>query len=495
MEIKQTELGDYLAALQSRAPTPGGGGAAAVCGALGASLGAMVASLTLGKKKYAAVEADVQKRKDELVAIADVLATLAMLDEQAFAPLAAAYAMPTDTQTQTAEKARVMESALLSACMPPLAMLDAVSRVLGPLRYLAENGSALAVSDAAAGAALCEGALKAAALNVFINTKAMRHREDAALFNEKANSLLATALPAAQALYVDIKAKLDTGAGQPKLLKGAPTAASIGETLQADMEALRAAGVTPALRILRAGAAQDDMAYENSIRRRFQPLGIAVSVEALPADCATAQVLAAVDAAAKDPAVHGILVMRPLPKTVDDAAVCVAVPSEKDVDGVSPACQAAVYAGQDTFAPCTARACVELLDHYGIKLQEKNIAVVGRSLVVGRPLAQLLLRRDATVTVCHTKTKNLRAVCRSADIIVAAAGHSKMIDKSYLSFGQTIVDVGIHADGDTLCGDVDFDSCAPFAAAISPVPGGVGNVTTAVLARAVVQAAKRANES
>ncbi|MEA5050584.1 MAG: cyclodeaminase/cyclohydrolase family protein [Oscillospiraceae bacterium] len=496
MDIGEMTIGAYMEALRSKAPTPGGGGASAICGALGASLGAMVASLTLGKKKYAAVEDDVRRKKEELTGIADELLTLALLDEQAFAPLAAAYALPADTDAQKTEKAKAMESALLAACMPPLAMMDAAARALGALNFLAEKGSVLAVSDAAAGAALCGCALRAASLNVFINTKSMADREQAAQLNDRANALLAQPVRFADAICDGIKTELDTGGAPARALRGAPAAAAIAEAVKKETESLRAAGIAPSLRIIRAGEAEDDAAYEAGIRKRFAALGIGVTTAALPFDCLTQDVCAAVSAAAQDPSVHGILVMRPLPGSVDDAAVCAAMPPQKDVDGISRASEAAVYTGaQDAFAPCTALACVELLEAGGVALRGKNVAVIGRSPVVGRPLAQLLIRRDATVTVCHTKTADLRRVCRGADIVIAAAGRAKMIDKSYLSGAQTLIDVGIHADaGGGLCGDVDYESCERHAAAISPVPGGVGSVTTAVLARAVVQAARKAND-
>lgn len=280
----------------------------------------------------------------------------------------------------------------------------------------------------------------------------------------------------------------------PELLKGAPAARALTEQLTTEAEALKAQGFAPCLCVIRLGERPDDIAYENGISKRCESTGIALRRLTLDADADTETVLNAVRQMNADSTVHGVLIMRPLPRHVDDAAVCAALDPRKDVDGITAGSMAMVYSGRgDGFAPCTAEACVELLDYNQIGVAGKNIAIVGRSLVIGRPLALLLVRRDATVTVCHTKTADVRAVCRGADIVVAAAGVPRMIDGSYLSAGQTVLDVGINVDADgNLCGDVDFESAAATAAAITPVPGGVGTVTSAVLARHVVQAARRA---
>jgi len=178
---------------------------------------------------------------------------------------------------------------------------------------------------------------------------------------------------------------------------------------------------------------------------------------------------------------------------MDERSVMEAVAPEKDVDGASPSNMAKIYSGDDTgFAPCTAAAVIELLDHYQIEISGRRVCVIGRSAVVGRPLALLLLRRDATVTVCHTKTRNLPDVCREADILVSAVGKAKMIGKNFVKPGQIIIDVGMNTDSDgNLCGDVDFEEVFETAEKITPVPGGVGSVTTAVLMKHVVEAGSR----
>lgn len=275
-----------------------------------------------------------------------------------------------------------------------------------------------------------------------------------------------------------------------QLLKGAPVAAALCEGLKTDIEQLKGAGKEPTLCIVRAGEREDDVAYERAILKRFQKLGLGVRVTALAADATTQQAKDAVACAAADARVHGILVMRPLPRHMDEQAVLAALPAEKDVDGVTSGAMAAVYAGRGAgYPPCTAQACMEVLDHYGIDPAGKEAVVVGRSLVIGKPMAMLLMGRNATVTVCHTKTRDVKAHCREADILVAAAGVRSMITDDFVKAGAVVLDVGIHvADDGSLAGDAALreDGDTLF----TPVPAGVGAVTTAVLAKHVVKAAK-----
>lgn len=279
-----------------------------------------------------------------------------------------------------------------------------------------------------------------------------------------------------------------------ELLKGAPAARVLTEQLAAETAALKAQGTAPCLCVMRLGGRPDDIAYENSIAKRCETVGTVLKRVTLDTGTTTEEVVAMVRQINADRAVHGVLIMRPLPRHIDDAAVCAALDPRKDVDGITAGSMAMVYSGRgDGFAPCTAEACVTLLDHDQINISGRQIAVVGRSLVIGRPLALMLMRRDATVTICHTKTKDVREICRRADIIIAAAGVANMIDEGYVSAGQTIIDVGINVDaGGNLCGDVDFVSVFPLVSAITPVPGGVGTITSAVLARHVLEAARRA---
>lgn len=279
-----------------------------------------------------------------------------------------------------------------------------------------------------------------------------------------------------------------------RILRGAPVAAAINETTAASLAALQANGVTPVLALVRVGENGADAAYARSAVRRCQALGAQARCLALPADITQTALEDALDALSRDEAVHGILLFQPLPKHLDAAAACAHLAPEKDVDGVTAASAAAVYTGRGPgFAPCTAEAALRLLDFYEIPLDGRHAVVVGRSAVIGRPAAMLLLQRSATVTVCHSHTRNLAELTRQADVILAAAGRPALLDAGCLRAGQIVVDVGVNVleDG-TLTGDVDFAAAEALADAVTPVPGGVGAVTTAVLLAHLAQAAGQA---
>ncbi len=277
------------------------------------------------------------------------------------------------------------------------------------------------------------------------------------------------------------------------ILKGAPVSLSICESVSKEVSELKKAGITPRIAVVRAGARDDDLAYERGIKKKCADTGVDfVSVE-LPLECTTRDVVRTVETLGADPEIDGILVMRPLPSGVDDAAVCSALPTEKDVDGITAGSMAAVFSGRGAgFAPCTAEAVVKLLDFYKIDIKGARITVVGRSLVIGRPAAMLLMARGGTVTICHTATKDLAAAVKNAEIVVAAAGKPNMITRELLVASKTVIDVGINflPDG-RMVGDVDFDAALDVCSAVTPVPGGVGAVTSAVLMQHVVDAAKQ----
>lgn len=283
-----------------------------------------------------------------------------------------------------------------------------------------------------------------------------------------------------------------------ELLKGAEAASVLHEKAARDAEALLEQGIRPCLALLRAGERPDDVYYENNAVKRCGKAGVETRRFTLPADADTGAVLAAVEQINADKAIHGCLIFRPLPEQVDDAAVRAALRVDKDVDGVTDGSLASVMTGADQgFPPCTAQACLEILDHFGVELSGKKATVLGRSLVVGRPLALLLLERNATVTVCHSRTRaaDIRDASRRADIVLACLGRARMVDGEFLSAGQTVIDVGINPlpDGG-FTGDVDQAAAEKAqVAAITPVPGGVGAVTTAVLVKHVVAAAARQN--
>lgn len=262
---------------------------------------------------------------------------------------------------------------------------------------------------------------------------------------------------------------------------------------QRDVEVLRAKGVVPTLAILRVGEKADDISYERGVARRSESMGLEIRNVRLPEAVPQNELLRTIGSLNKDDSVHGVLILRPLPAQIDDAAVCWALSPDKDVDGITDTSLASVFASRrDGFFPCTAQACMEILDYYGVDPAGKRAVVVGRSLVVGKPVAMALTARHATVTICHTKTADLPAICREADILVVSAGKARMIGPEHLSPGQIVIDVGINVGEDgKLCGDVDFDVATSIVGGITPVPNGVGAVTTSVLLMNTVEAARR----
>ncbi|MBR1457610.1 MAG: bifunctional 5,10-methylene-tetrahydrofolate dehydrogenase/5,10-methylene-tetrahydrofolate cyclohydrolase [Oscillospiraceae bacterium] len=279
-----------------------------------------------------------------------------------------------------------------------------------------------------------------------------------------------------------------------ELLKGAPVAAALTAALAERTARLISGGVAPTLAILRVGERPDDLAYERGAMKRCEKVGVRVVHVVLPADCTQDALLAEIEKINADAGIHGCLMFRPLPKHIDESAVCEALAPEKDVDCMTAVSLNTVFTGRGRgFAPCTAQSCIEILDHYGIDPAGKSAAVVGRSLVIGKPVSMMLQSRNATVTMCHTKTVDLPTVCRRAEILVVAAGKAGVVGAAFTNPDQVVIDVGINpAPGGSICGDVQFDAVEPLVRAIAPVPGGVGAVTTAVLCKHVVEAAERA---
>ena len=275
-------------------------------------------------------------------------------------------------------------------------------------------------------------------------------------------------------------------------LLGKPVADAITASLASDVESMKNKGIVPTLAVIRVGAREDDLAYERGLTKRFESTNCAVKKIELPEDVTQEVLDAAVASADEDPSVDGILMFRPLPKTLTDKNVLNTISALKDVDGMGKANMADIFSGAgEGHAPCTAEAVIEMLKFHGIDIKGKKVTVVGRSLVIGKPVSMLLLKENATVKVCHTKTEDLKAECQWADIVVACAGKAKMLDASYFRAGQTVIDVGMNVDEEgKLCGDVDFASVSEVVDAITPVPRGVGSVTTSVLLRAVVNNAK-----
>lgn len=277
------------------------------------------------------------------------------------------------------------------------------------------------------------------------------------------------------------------------LLLGKPVADAMAADIIARAKALTASGKQPTLAIVRVGERPDDLTYERSAMKRADACGIAVKQFVLPAGASTDDVLAAVAAVNSDDSIHGCLLFRPLPEGINEQAVCNALDSAKDIDGITRGSLATLLAGTgEGFAPCTAAACIDILDHYGINPQGKKAVVLGRSLVIGKPVALMLLARNATVTVCHSRTQDLASAVRDADIVVCATGRARAYGADLFAPGQTVLDVGINFDDEgNLCGDADFDAVESVVSAITPVPRGVGSVTTVAMLRNVVIAAER----
>ena len=279
-----------------------------------------------------------------------------------------------------------------------------------------------------------------------------------------------------------------------EILKGAPVANAITEQLIERAGALKARGIEPTLAIVRVGERGDDLAYERGAVKRCEKVGITVKHYVLDASVSQAELLDVIDEVNRDSSIHGCLMFRPLPRRIDERTVCEALDVNKDVDCMTSLSLSGVFTGSGVgFAPCTAQSVMEILKYYGYDLAGKRAAVIGRSLVIGRPVSMLLMRANATVAMCHTKTVDMPGVCREADILVVAAGHAGTVDWTYVHPNQVVVDVGINVDAEgKLCGDVKYDEVLPHVRAITPVPGGVGSVTTAVLCNHVIETAERA---
>lgn len=276
-----------------------------------------------------------------------------------------------------------------------------------------------------------------------------------------------------------------------ELLKGLPVAAAIDENTKELLDVALKAGVVPTLAIVRMGEKPDDIYYENAAEKKCIKLGLNCIKVALDKNSDQAAVEKCITDLSCDNSVHGILVLRPFPKHIDDEGIAACLAPEKDIDGITTSSLAAVFAGKNTgFAPCTARACVEVLKHYDIPVLGKKAVVIGRSLVIGKPVSMLLLKENATVTICHTKTANLQAIVKDAEIIVTSAGKLNSLTADMVSPGQVVIDVSMNQTTEgKMRGDAEFDSVSQVVSAITPVPGGVGSVTTSILLNNVATAA------
>ena len=288
-----------------------------------------------------------------------------------------------------------------------------------------------------------------------------------------------------------------------KRLLGKEVNEALVASLQTRTAALKEKGITPCLGIIRLGENPSDLSYEKGATKRAEEVGVAVKNYILPENASKEDVLKVIDEVNADNSVHGVLMFRPLPKHLkaDQDEICNRLAPCKDVDSMTHMSNAGVFEGQDLgYAPCTPAACMEILDYYGIDCKGKNAVVIGRSLVVGKPAAMMLMAKNATVTVCHTRTVNTAEICKGADIIVTAAGVLNSLTKDFVREGQIVIDVSMNWNPEKITtkgkggmsGDCVFDEVEPIVEAITPVPGGVGAVTTTVLMKHVVEAAEKA---
>jgi methylenetetrahydrofolate dehydrogenase (NADP+) / methenyltetrahydrofolate cyclohydrolase len=276
-----------------------------------------------------------------------------------------------------------------------------------------------------------------------------------------------------------------------RLLEGKPVATRIREDVTARANALRARGVTPHCSIFVGEGDSEGAYYASSLKKVGEKVGVEISIDSLAPSLGTQRFVSEIERAATDSKVHGILVQRPVPSPLELLPITLAIPYEKDVDGASPLSLGLLAQGSPYFVPATAAAVVELLHDPALPpLSGARTTVIGRSAVVGRPVASLLTLADATVTICHSRTRDLEAICRSADILVVAIGKPNFVKAIMVKRGATVIDVGTNLVGDQVVGDVDAASVATMAGALTPVPGGVGVVTTSILLRNVVAAAE-----
>ncbi len=280
-------------------------------------------------------------------------------------------------------------------------------------------------------------------------------------------------------------------------LAGKAVADAMKEELSKKVEAIKAKGITPKLGIIRVGARPDDLFYEGGAKKTCDSIGMTYEVFEYPVDVDQATFEQAVTKVGANQQVNGILMFSPMPKHLDEKKIRNLIPVEKDVDCMTIGSAAKVYTDDLTgFPPCTPTACMDILKFFNIPLKGKKAVVLGRSQVVGKPVAMLLLREHATVTICHSRTENLPEVCADADVLIAAVGRAKMVKANFVKPGQVVIDVGINEDPENpgkYCGDVDYGEVEPIVAKITPVPGGVGSVTTVVLCKQTIMACEMQN--
>ena len=279
------------------------------------------------------------------------------------------------------------------------------------------------------------------------------------------------------------------------ILKGKEVAESINQDILTRVVPIYEKNVLPTVAIVRVGENPGDIAYENGAIKKAKALGLQPEKYTCPEGFEQEDLMDVINILNNNESIHGILLLQPLPSYMNSDAVRNAIAPEKDLDAITDASLGKLFIGKDGFAPCTAESCIEILKHYNIDPRGKKVVVIGRSLVIGKPVAMMLMKENATVTICHSGTakENLTAYCKNADIIISATGHINTVTADMVRAGQTVIDVGINFDEDgKMCGDVDYNSVSEIVENITPVPGGVGSVTTTVLMKHLLEATEKA---
>ncbi|HEY1174696.1 MAG TPA: cyclodeaminase/cyclohydrolase family protein [Phytomonospora sp.] len=483
--MRDDTIHDFLAKLADRVPAPGGGASAALHAAQAAALLAMVARYTRAEE-HAETIARVTAEADDL---RDRALTLAEDDAAAFTAVTDAYKLPKATDDDKKARSAAIAAATLGAAKPPADLVAAVAEIVALAEELLPIGNRNVISDIAAATEAAIAAATTARVNIEINLSGVKDPDEAAVLLatvERVDGLTARATAVTLAVRDVIGAPVVTD-----VLSGKELAAGIRRETRELAEALTLAGTRPKLAVVVATDDESSAWYVRSIATAAGKAGIHCDIVDLGADVNADAIRETLARLSADPTVHGLMLQTPLPEGAKLEDLATAIAHEKDVDGANPVSLGRLAAGLPAFAPATAEAVLALLDHHGIPLEGRSVAVVGRSNVVGKPAAHLLLDRNATVTVCHSRTRDLAAVTSAADVLVAAVGRPGLITAAHVGRGATVIDVGTNPTPDGgLVGDVaDVDGRA---GAVTPVPGGVGPVTTAQLLRHTVAAARDA---
>lgn len=273
-------------------------------------------------------------------------------------------------------------------------------------------------------------------------------------------------------------------------LRGKPVVDHLRDNIKKRVESLNSNDIIPRFLLIRLGNKENDLSYEKAIIKNCEAVGVNLVKKELPEDITQKDLVKEIEEANSDSTVHGIMIFRPLPKHIDEKEIGLTINPEKDVDAMSPINLGKLIENTDDgFVPCTPKGVIEMLEYNDFDFEGANVVILGRSLVVGKPLSMMFLEKNSTPTVCHSKTKNLKEITKNADLVVSALGRAKMLDESYFKEDTTVIDVGVNVDENgKLCGDVDYENVFGKVEKLTPVPGGVGSITTTVLMDQIVKA-------